>query len=308
VTTLPVAPLHAARLTHDDVAPGMALARFISRVSAADGHAPFGEHVLLTLDGRTQVEHASVAVHHEGELAGFCVLSQTGGAWYADLAVDPGQRRQGVGEALVTAAIEHAAGHGGGTLRAWGTPTGAAASLATHHGMHIHRTLHFQQRSLKEPLPPERNVDGVHLRNLRPEETSQWLRLSNAAFDGHPENGNWTMADLQWRLAAPWSDLSRFVVAVDDQDQLLAGVWTKAEPGSTQGELYVVAVQPRRTGQGLGRLVTSAALAALRKAGLATACLYVDEANTAAHQLYANSGFSTTHVDTCYEINISPTN
>jgi mycothiol synthase len=304
VTPVATAPFLAAKLTHDDLAPGLKLARLIGRITAADGHAPFGEHVLLTLDGRTQVEHASVALHHEGELIGFCVLSQTGGAWYADFAVDPGHRGQGVGTALATAAASHVSGHGGGALRAWGPPTGASASLAKNLDMRVHRTLHYQERSLTGPTPQFRRVAGARLRSLRPEEAPAWLQLSNDAFQGHPENGGWTLADLQWRLNATWTDLARFVVAVDDDDQLLAGVWTKVEPGSTLGELYVVAVQPKHAGTGLGRLVTTAALAALHEVGLATACLYVDEANTAAHRLYGDCGFHTAHIDTCFEMNV----
>jgi hypothetical protein len=41
-----------AELSHDDLRPGLALARLLERAAAHDGHAPFGEHVLLTLDGR----------------------------------------------------------------------------------------------------------------------------------------------------------------------------------------------------------------------------------------------------------------
>jgi mycothiol synthase len=170
--------------------------------------------------------------------------------------------------------------------------------------MTIHRTLHFQERSLGTALAPLPALAGVRLRHLRAEEAGEWLALSNAAFTGHPENGGWTDADLRWRLDAAWSDLARFVVAVDAEDQLLAGVWTKVEPGSKQAELYVVAVKPSRAGQGLGLLVTLAALHALQARELSTACLYVDDANNAARRLYTTCGFTTAHMDRCFEVHI----
>lgn len=70
------------------------------------------------------------------------------------------------------------------------------------------------------------------------------------------------------------SDLSRFVVLADDRtDQLLAGVWTKLEAGSTEGELYVVAVHPDHQGRGLGKVVVAPAMRVLSEHGLGTASL-----------------------------------
>jgi len=145
------------------------------------------------------------------------------------------------------------------------------------------------------------------VRTLRRDEAGAWLALSNAAFDGHPENGGWTADDLGWRLAAPWTSLDRFVVAVDaGTDELLAGVWTEVESGSTEGELYVVAVRPDQAGRGLGRLVVRHALQVLAAHGLATASLYVDSTNTAALALYASAGFGTPHTDRCFELTVPP--
>lgn len=295
-----------ALLAEDDVRPGLELAQLIELATRADGHAPFGEHVLLTLSRAGQVEHVRLASRLDGQLAGYLVLSQTAGAaWYADLVTAPAHRGRGVATGLLTAAADHVASHGGGCLRTWAYTHGAPDALAGRLAMTVCREVVYQQRPLAEPVdcPP---VAGVRVRVLRPEESAAWLELSNAAFTGHPENGGWTSYDLAWRLAAPWTDLSRFVVAVDARtDELLAGVWTKVEPGSTDGELYVVAVRPDQTGRGLGRLVVHTALRALADGGLRTASLYVDSANALALGLYASAGFATGHRDRCFELTVA---
>ena len=92
-----------------------------------------------------------------------------------------------------------------------------------------------------------------------------------------PENGNWSHDDLSWRIAAPWTDLDRFVVLAEQpSDALLGGVWTKLAPGSSDGELYVVAVRPDRAGQGIGHVLIAQSLRVLARAGMTTASLYVD--------------------------------
>lgn len=305
--SVPVQTSLHARLSHDDLRPGLELARLLERAAVHDGHAPFGEHVLLTLDGRLTQEHARITVHSERGLAGFCVLSRSTEAWYAELVTDPDARCQGVGAALLLAARRHVASHGGGLLRCWGSQPGAPAALARKIGMTVLRSLHFQRRHLPvDPDPQSRpSPTGVRVRMLRGEEAEAWLTLSNAAFLGHPENGGWTMTDLHWRLAATWTDLTRFPVAVDSNDQLLAGVWTKAEPGAPDAELYVVAVHPRQGGRGVGELVVREALHALHAAGSTTATLYVDEANTRARALYDRVGFRTHHVDHCYQVDVA---
>lgn len=301
-----VAVSHA---TSGQLGPGLQLARLLTAAASADGHAPFGEHVLLTLDGQTQVEHALIAAHRHNELVGFLVLSETtSGTWYAELVTSPSWRRQGTGTQLLQAARDHVAGHGGGRLRTWAHDGPAGRRVAARLGMTLSRVLLHQEADLTHPpmpLPPLASKPGVQLRTLRAQDSEDWLHLSNAAFLGHPENGGWTHRDLDWRLAAPWTDLERFIVAVDDHDRLLAGVWTKVEPGSSTGELYVVAVHPEHTGQGLGRQVVHAALTQLRALGLSRADLYVDQANRAACQLYASVGFTTQHTDRCYDLDIA---
>lgn len=75
--------------------------------AAAFGHAPAAD------DWERQAERHSlgwVVARHEGALAGFVNVIWDGGAhaWIQDLMVAHGQRRQGLGTALITAAREAA--------------------------------------------------------------------------------------------------------------------------------------------------------------------------------------------------------
>lgn len=91
-------------MSHDDPRAGLELARLIGDSTSTDGHAPFGEHILLTLDGQRRVNHARIASRLEERLAGYLVLSEApGGAWYADLVTAPEFRGRGVATAMLLA-------------------------------------------------------------------------------------------------------------------------------------------------------------------------------------------------------------
>lgn len=291
-------------MSHDDPRAGLELARLIGDATSTDGHAPFGEHILLTLDGQRRVNHARIASRLDERLAGFLVLSEAlGGAWYADLVTAPEFRGRGVTTAMLLAARDHVASHGGGCLRSWAYSHGPVDSLAAGLGMSVCRAVRYQQLPLAPGRTPVQAPPGVRLRTLGREEAGAWLALSNAAFAGHPENGGWTNEDLAWRLASPWTALDRFVVAADAvTDRLLGGVWTKVMPGSGEAELYVVAVHPDWTGRGVARVLVQEALRVLTDGGLQVASLYVDSDNAAALALYAAAGFVTHHEDRCFEV------
>lgn len=277
---------------------------FTAACSHADDHAPFGEHTLLTLHGQRHVRHARIACHREGALAGYAVLSEGLDAWYLELAVAPTLRGRGVGSTLREAALSHIRSHGGGTLRAWAHAGGPVVDRLLR-GWTIGRTLQVLEVDLTRPVPMPAMPPGVTtgcLEVTSRQERDAWLALSNDAFEGHPENGGWDRGEVDWRMAAPWTDSSRFPV-LHDQTGLLAGVWTKAEHGH-HPELYVVAVAPRAQGRGLGTIVVRQALNILRTQGFEQAMLYVDTDNRPAHSTYAKVGFTLHHTDSCYQLNI----
>ena len=77
------------------------------------------------------------------------------------------------------------------------------------------------------------------------------MDANNRVFSGHPENGNWRLADLDRRRRLPWFSAEGFRMAWDGA--ALAGFcWTKT-PSRRAGEIYVIGVLPEYQGMGLGK-------------------------------------------------------
>jgi mycothiol synthase len=123
---------------------------------------------------------------------------------------------------------------------------------------------------------------------------AEWLRVNRAAFATHPEQGRWSAADLAARLQEKWFDPDGLLVA-EDESGLLGFHWTKVENGI--GEVYVLGVDPRAQGTGLGRTLTLAGLAHLAAHGIQQVDLYADESNVKAVKLYRSQGFDIVRTD-----------
>lgn len=285
----------ADRLTPDGVDEVLALAR---AAEEADGVAPLSEAPLLALrhgggPGRTHL----LVRDPRGRLAGYAQV------WHADAAtaevvVRPDARRQGSGRALVTAVTAVAAG----PVRVWahGDHPGAAA-LARSLGFTRARALWQMRRPLTDPVAAPRLPDGVTLRAFRPgHDEAAWLAVNARAFADHPEQGRWTETDLRERMAEPWFDPAGFLLA-ERMGRLVGFHWTKVHPGPPPlGEVYVLGVDPDAHGRGLGTALALAGLEHLRRRGLKTAMLYVDESNVAAVALYRRLGFTRWSTDVLY--------
>lgn len=297
---------------------GAEIAEVLELVAVAttvDGTAPLSEHVLLHVrhGGDTDAAHLLARDGDPGALVGFAHLDVTdpvaGGA--GELAVHPRRRREGVGSLLVEAMLERAARSArGGRLRLWahGEHPGAVA-LAARHGFVRARVLWQMRRSLLAPLPAPRLPEGVRLRPfVVGQDEAEFLRVNNAAFDWHPEQGGWDVSQVKLREAEPWFDPAGFLLAVDESDRLLGFHWTKVHgsdgghgeaPGHSHepiGEVYVLGVDPAARGRRLGAALTLAGLRHLRDRGLRQVMLYVEADNDAAVRVYRDLGF--THWDT----------
>jgi mycothiol synthase len=153
------------------------------------------------------------------------------------------------------------------------------------------RTL--QLLGLRLPVPAVDVPEGAVLRNFEPgRDEEAWLAQNNAAFADHPEQGAWSRVDLDERTNEPWFDPSGFLLLEID-GKFAASCWTKVHELHPDrfGEIYVVSVDPAFQGRGLGKVMVTQGLAALRKKGVGEVVLFVDESNAGARKLYESLGF-----------------
>jgi len=268
--------------------------------------------VLLHLRHGGDTDAAHLLAREADELVGFAHLDLTdpvaGGA--GELVVHPEHRRAGLGTRIVQALLDRTAQAGapvGGRLRLWahGEHPGAVA-LARSLGFTQARVLWQMRRSLLAPLAEPRLPDGVRLRPfVVGEDEQEFLRVNNAAFDWHPEQGGWDLEQVKLREAEPWFDPQGFLLAVDADNRLLGFHWTKvhgegAHSHEPIGEVYVLGVDPSARGLRLGAALTLAGLRHLRDRGLRQVMLYVEGDNAAAVRLYTGLGFTRWDTDVSY--------
>jgi mycothiol synthase len=283
----------------------------VSAAAQFDDVAPVGEQVLREL-AHQRTEHLlatgpdpSGGDDRDARVIGYLNLSpgQDDGFAMAELVVHPQARRRGIGAAMIHAALSKTAGRN----RFWAHGTlESARATASALGLAPVRELIQMRRSLHgvtEPAVP----DGVRIRTYAGAvDDAELLRVNNAAFAAHPEQGGWTATDLAERRAEPWFDPQGLFLAVDEKTNGLLGFhWTKVhfdEPGL--GEVYVVGVDPSAQDSGLGGLLTSVGVAFLARrladAAEPTVMLYVESDNTAALRTYRRLGFAQHSVDTAY--------
>jgi mycothiol synthase len=265
-----------------------------------DGVAPLNEHTLLHLEGTAGSVRHLLSAAADGP-AGYAFLDLAGdGATSAECVVHPDARGQGRGGALVRALLEQS---GARPLEVWAHgDLPAARAVARRAGLRRSRELRRMSRPLGDPLPPVVLPNGVSVRTFRPGvDDETWVALNARAFASHPEQGRLTVQDLQARRGQPWFDPDGFFVA-EREGRLVGFHWTKvhADESPPVGEVYVVGVDPRAQGGGLGRALTLRGLHHLRDAGLASVLLYVEADNAPAVRVYERLGFTVAGVDVQY--------
>ncbi len=267
------------------------------RAEASDGVGAVSEAFRLALGpARAGVVHL-LRRDDSGQLVGYAqVASATTPDAVAELVVDPAARRLGHGRTLLEAGL------GEGLRSVWAHgDLDAARALAGSAGLERTRELFLMTRPLTsddatDPALPE----GYSVRAFEPgRDDEDWVRLNAAAFASHPEQGRLTVADLHERMAQDWFDAAGLLL-VERDGRVVAFHWTKVEPGSSSGEVYVVGVDPSEQGRGLGGPVTALGLAHLARQDLAEVELYVDGDNTAARRTYARLGFEDAAVHVQY--------
>jgi len=274
----------------------------LAAATDADGVTPVSEPVLLDLEHARDPRARHLLARRDGVLAGYAHLDVTDvvAGSSAELAVHPDHRGKGVGAALVEA-LEAASTDGRLRLWAHGRQSPAVA-LAHGRGYVEERVLWQLRRSLLSHIPTAPLPAGIRLRPFRPgEDEAAWVAVNNRAFADHPDQGGWSVGDLEAREAEPWFDPAGFLLAERAETGGLVGFhWTKVHhadaarsPGSPPpiGEVYVLGVDPSARGLRLGPALTVAGLRHLRSRGLSQVLLYVDESNVRAVRLYEGLGF-----------------
>ncbi|MFV0316909.1 MAG: GNAT family N-acetyltransferase [Microthrixaceae bacterium] len=168
---------------------------------------------------------------------------------------------------------------------------------------------------LHRPLPLGSNDrDGLAAITVRPfdplTDREDLLAVNNAAFDWHPEQGNWDDRRLSDALAQPWVDTSGILVhdvpSTETRREGLPALdgfcWTRIHRGvepeavaaglDAVGEIWVIGAHPAFHGTGLGRALVVAGLDHMSAQGPTSAMLYTEADNEPAMRLYAHMGFT----------------
>ncbi|MEJ5256478.1 MAG: mycothiol synthase [Acidimicrobiales bacterium] len=203
-----------------------------------------------------------------------------------------GARLAREGERLLRRAAELAQA-GGATLVLEVEPSSPALdTAASRAGLRLERDI----LQLRRPLPVSERSDLAVRAFVPGRDEPAWLAINNRAFAWHPDQAEWSVADLRTRQSEPWFDPAGFLL--HERDGRLAGFcWTKVHHDEQPplGEIYVIAVDPDFHGQGIGRELLVAGLRHLGELGLDTAMLYVEADNEPALALYRALGFTPHH-------------
>ncbi|OZD11912.1 GNAT family N-acetyltransferase [Rhodococcus sp. 06-156-3C] len=292
-----------ARIDSAEMAPDVVdeIRAIAARATEVDGTAPLSEQALKSVGSGDDTTHlvataGSRVVGYAGTAPGSPTMTE--------IVVDPEFRTRGIGTQL----IDRSFADGGAGARIWAHGNiDAARALASTLGLSVARELLQLRRPLAEPALPDVTVpDNVSLRTYRGhQDDAELLRVNNAAFSWHPEQGGWTEKDIAERRDEAWFDPAGVFLAFEEgTDTLLGFHWTKVHPAEAGedeiGEVYVVGIDPEAQGRGLGRVLTLAGLHYLRGRDLRDVLLYVESDNAAAVHTYERLGFTRFHTDVAY--------
>jgi mycothiol synthase len=285
------------------------VARIEEAAQAFDGHPSLGDAVWRDLDA-PQPDSAGFYVDE----AAYAHVARSDNFsprhWMLGISVAPDARDGVVRRTLLGAALGHIAAHGGGRAVLWllgAHPQDDAELRAV--GLRPDRDL-FEMRV---PLPLAEQPQwaaGIDARTFTPGRDEQaWLDVNNRAFANHAEQGGWVPETLERRMAEPWFDPALFLLAFDAKG--LAGFnWMKIHDAHGRdprlGEIFVIGVDPRMQGSGLGRALAVAGLDAVHRRGVDTGSLFCAADNTGALHLYESLGFTVHRTDRAYEREVAP--
>jgi mycothiol synthase len=144
------------------------------------------------------------------------------------------------------------------------------------------------------PTPPH-DVEGIEVRDLRPEEAWQLYEAHAEAFADHWGEGKETYEDFRHHhLDAPEYDPALWFIAWDKEDLAgYVGAHGESREDPTRGYIVLLGVRRPYRRQGLGEALLLHAFRALHARGRRGVDLHVDaESVTGATRLYARVGMS----------------
>jgi len=290
-------------------------AQVLSLINVAqdfDNSPAIAEHVLLHLRHGGDKADSHLVIQKDNQVIGYAHLDKTDqvAGPSVELVIHPEHRGSGIGSELLKAAIEVC----GNKIRLWshGDLPGARTLAQSNNFIKV-RTVIQMSKALTEVSPIK---SDYQIRSFLPDlDNKAWLALNNQAFANHPEQGNWSEADLLVRLNEDWFDEKGFFVS-QDKEELIGFCWTKIHGGHSHthlssddhhdhppiGEIYVTAVSGKYVGKGIGKALTITGLNYLKYQGLSNAMLYVDEDNQVAFNLYKSLGFIESGRDVLYKL------
>lgn len=279
-----------------------ALRTFITDVEQHDLHPALGERkhfYLLDPPGAAGSQPPGLLVEDGSRvLAYVAFMEEAEGLWTVETVVHPEHRQDSFLDGLLENACQQVAARGGAGVRLWAYIP-EVKSAAERVGFQLERRL----QHLRVPLPLDdlpRFDESIVVRSFREGADEEvWLEGNNQVFAGHPENGDWGLADLDRRRRRPWWSPEGLRMAWEGET--LAGFcWTKV-PSRRAGEIYVIGVLPGYQGRGLGKGLLLEGMRHMHAHHRARACvLYVDGGNTPAMNMYRSMGFRYHHTDHSY--------
>ena len=299
--------MRIVEVEHRELRERHRLLAFCDGVAEMHGHGILSDHLRLELEDYSTDPPPILLVgldDHDGIL-GFAQASVANDTRVVELVI-PGTHHsppnRDLAERLLRAVVDRVTGRGASELTWWlRSHDHWYESLAESLGFVERRSLLQLRVSLGDHNREQLASLRVPTRAFKVDaDEADWLRVNNAAFADHGEQGSWDLETLRRRLNSDWFDAEGFLLHHDD-DGLAAFCWTKVHRATGHdealGEIYVIAVDPTRAGRGLGAAVTAAGLAHLLDSGFPEVMLFVDEANSAARAMYRRLGFIEHHRD-----------